>query len=102
MPKKLKLKTPEWILEGYNSEDDYLKATGKEKRKKGKTFKVKKCPKCGSDDVGVLLSGSDSEEGGGNEWKCHKCKWKGEDIIKKELTEDELMEYMDSKEGGEE
>ena len=30
-------------------------------------------------------------------WECRKCKWKGVNIIQKELNEDELMAYMDSK-----
>ena len=66
-------------------------------KKAGKTFKIRECPKCGSDDVGDVLSGSDSEEGGGNEWECRKCKWTGTDIVRKELTEDELMKYLDEK-----
>lgn len=101
MPKK-KLATPAWILEGYDSEADYNKAKGiSNEKKKGKTFSVRECPKCGSDDVGVVLSNSDAEEGGGDEWECRKCKWHGTDVVKKELTEDELMKYMDSKEAEE-
>ena len=97
MPKN-KLSTPEWVLEGYDSEEDYNKAKGIKKEKKtGKTFNIRECPKCGSDDVGVVISGSDSEEGGGKEWECHKCKWKGRDVIEKELTEDGLMKYLDSR-----
>ncbi len=99
MAKKSKLSTPDWIREGYDSPEEYAKATGKKvrKKKKGKTFTIRECPKCGSDDVGVVLSGKDSEIGGGEEWECHKCKWKGADIVKKEFTEDELMEYLDKK-----
>ncbi len=98
MAKKNKLSTPEWILGGYDSEDDYNKAKGIDKKKKaGKTFKIRECPKCGSDDVGLVLSGSDSEQGGGKEWECHKCKWKGLDIVEKELTEEELMKHLDKK-----
>ena len=41
--------------------------------------------------------GSDAEEGGGKEWECRKCKWIGIDIVKKELTEDEFMKYLDEK-----
>lgn len=96
---KSKLKTPDWILEGYDSEAEYQKAKGikNKKEKSGKTFKIRECPKCGSDEVGIVLSESDAEEGGGKEWECHKCKWVGQNIVKKELTEDELMEYMDKK-----
>lgn len=96
--KKSKLATPDWIIEGYDSKADWEKVHGvKEEKKKGKTFKIRECPKCGSDDVGLVLSNSDAEEGGGKEWECRKCGWKGEDIVKKELTEDELMKYLDEK-----
>ena len=123
MVKKNKLSTPAWIIEGYDSPADYEKAKGIKKehhkgvpqggassfsssrkskillgtKKEGKTFKVRVCPKCGSDDVGVIISGSDSEEGGGGNWECHKCKWKGKDIVEKELNENEFMKYLDSK-----
>lgn len=85
MPKS-KLKTPDWILKG-----------GKplKKKKEGKTFRVRKCPECGSDEVIVVLSG---EEGKGTgEWECKKCKWMGKDIDEEELTEDEFMKYLDDK-----
>ena len=97
--KKSKLATPDWIREGYDSPAEYAKAKGKSLPKKnaGKTFKIRECPKCGSDDVGLVLSNSDAEEGGGKEWECRKCKWKGEDIKTKELSEDEMMTYLDSK-----
>ena len=108
--KKEKMKTPDWIIEGYDSPAEYNKAKGIKSEKKGrssaypkaqnsgaKTFKIRECPKCHSDDVGLILSNSDAEQGGGKEWECRKCKWKGRDINEKELTEDELMAYMDSK-----
>ena len=98
--KKKKLATPEWILEGYDSEADYNKAKGIDtKKKKGKTFKIRECPKCGSDDIGLVLSNTESEEasGTGKEWQCNKCKWVGHDVNEKELTEDELMKYLDEK-----
>jgi len=99
MAKKSKLATPEWILEGFDSPEDYAKSKGKKvgKKKDEKTFKIKVCPKCGSDEVGVVLSGSSEEECGGDEWECRKCKWKGHNIKIKELNEDELLEYMDEK-----
>jgi hypothetical protein len=98
--KKKKLSTPAWILEGYDSPEEYNKAHGGEIKKKkiGKTFRIRECPKCGSDDVGLILSNSDAEEGGGKEWECHKCKWIGTDVKEKELTEDEFMKYLDEKE----
>ena len=99
MAKKAKVQTPAWILEGYDSPAEYDKAKGikKEGKKLEKTFKVRECPKCKSDNVGVVISGSDSETGGGKEWECRKCKWKGKNIIEKHLTEDELMKYLDEK-----
>jgi hypothetical protein len=98
MAKKGKLSTPAWITEGYDSPEAYNKAKGITKEKKsGKTFKIRECPKCKSNDVGVVLSNSDAEEGGGKEWECRKCKWKGADINEKELTEDEFMKYLDDK-----
>lgn len=95
MPKN-KLITPSWILEGYDSEAAYNKAKGisKGKKKSGKTFRIRECPECGSDDVKVVITG---EEGKGNEWECMKCKWHGPDIVEKELSEDEFMKYLDEK-----
>lgn len=96
--KKKKLETPEWIREGYDSLADYEKAKGiNSKRKSGKTFKIRECPKCGSDEVTLVLSNSDSEEGGGKEWQCRKCSWRGSDVKEKELTEEEFMVYLDEK-----
>ena len=90
MPKKSKLSTPGWILEGYDSEEDYTKAKELKKEKKGKILKLKKCPKCDSDEVAVVI-------GENGIWECHKCKWRGIDIDEKELTEDEFMKYLDDK-----
>ena len=94
--KDKKLSTPAWILEGYDSPAEYNAAKGvKEEKKKGKTFNIKECPDCGSDEVGILLGG---EEGKGSKgWQCRKCKWEGSNVVEKELTEDELMVYMDKK-----
>lgn len=97
MTKEKKLLTPNWILEGYDSEADYNKAKGLEKKGTGNTFKLRRCPECGSDDVGLVLSNSDAEEGGGKEWECKKCGWKGTDIKREELNEEEFMKYLDEK-----
>ena len=98
MAKKGKLSTPEWITEGFDSKADWEKKHGiSSEKKKGKTFKIRECPECGSDDVGLVLSNSDAEEGGGKEWECHKCKWVGGKVNEKELTEDEFMKYLDEK-----
>ena len=111
------MKTPNWVLEGFDSKVEWEKAKGiktdktqkskisgprnqrisKISSEKGKTFKIKVCPKCGSDDVHLVLSNSDAEEGGGKEWECKKCGWKGENIAEKELTEEEFMKYLDKR-----
>jgi len=78
---KNKLSTPDWVLKG----EKPLK-----KKKVSKTFKIRECPKCGSNDVGVVI-------GEVGKWKCNKCKWIGKDIEEKELTEDEFMKYLDEK-----
>ena len=91
MAKKKKLETPTWIKEGYDSPEEYAKAKGQSEEKKiGKTFKVRRCPKCNSDEVKVV-------EGEIGIWRCDKCKWKGENVEKEELTEDEFMKYLDEK-----
>ncbi len=98
MPKKSKMKTPDWILEGYDSKADWEKAYGvSSEKKKGKIFKIRECPKCSSDNVGLVLTNSDAEEGGGKEWECRKCGWIGTAISEKELTEEEFMKYLDEK-----
>ena len=97
MAKKSKLSTPEWIKEGYDSPEAYAKAKGgtTKKKKTGKTFKIRKCPECKSDEVEIVLGG---EEGKGSKgWSCKKCKWVGQDVDEEELTEDEFMEYLDNK-----
>ena len=112
MPKKSKLKTPDWIVEGYDSPAAYNKARQKaeplatssnlsqskeiiEKKKTGKTFKLRKCPKCGSDGVGVVITGEEGKKA--KDWECRKCKWTGKDIEEQELNEDEFMKYLDEK-----
>lgn len=94
MPKKEKLKTPDWILEGYDSKADWEKAQGKkvEKKKTGKVFKVRKCPKCGSFDV-IVVTGEEAK----GLWQCGKCAWKGTDIAWEEMNEDEFMKYLDER-----
>jgi ribosomal protein L37AE/L43A len=62
------------------------------KTKKEKTFKVRKCPKCDSDEVGVVVG---REKKGA--WECKKCKWTGKDINESEFSEDEFMKYLDDK-----
>lgn len=90
------MKTPDWVLEGFDSKADWEKAKGiKSVKKKGKTFKIRECPKCKSDNIGVLLGGI---EGKGSEgWKCGKCGWEGHDVEEKELNEEEFMKYLDEK-----
>ena len=91
-----KLSTPDWIKEGFDSKADWEKAQGKSgKKKTGKTFKVRRCPKCGSDDVGVKLVGQEGKDA--RNWECRKCKWTGTDIKIDELDEDEFMKYLDER-----
>ncbi len=105
MAKKEKLKTPEWIIQGYDSPEEYNKAKGiaSEKKERSsaypkaqnsgvKTFKIRICPKCEDKEVGVVVG----EETKGK-WKCKKCGWIGANINEKELTEDEFMKYLDEK-----
>jgi len=90
---KEKMKTPDWVLEGYDSEEEYDKAKGiKSEKKSGKTFKLRLCPSCNSDNVSVIV-GLDKKGG----WQCNKCKWNGDNINEKVLSEEEFMKYLDEK-----
>jgi len=80
-----KLQTPDWILKG--------KEKPKEKKSKEKTFNLRRCPKCSSDNVGIVLTGEEGKSA--REWECKKCKWHGKNIGEEELTEDEFMKYLD-------
>ncbi len=98
---KEKMKTPDWILEGYDSKTDWERQKNKfstsskqskdsSTKAKNKTFKIRKCPKCDSEDVKVVI-------GENGIWKCRKCGWEGEDIKQKKLTEDEFIKLMEEK-----
>ena len=90
------MKTPDWILQGFNSEEEYNEKKGiKTKKSSGKTFKIRKCPKCNSDFVSVVL-GFDEGKGKG-EWECKKCKWVGKNIDEEEVSEGDFMKYLDEK-----
>ncbi len=92
-----KLKTPDWIIEGYKSKEEYEKVKGIKSEKKKKLYKLKKCPKCESTEVSVVLGG---EEGNGSRgWQCKSCSWKGKDVDEKEMSEDEFIEHLDKVEG---
>lgn len=80
-----KLSTPDWILKG--------KEKPKEKKKEEKTFKIRKCPKCGSDKVNVMLTGEEGKAA--REWECKNCKWHGKNVEEEELKEEEFMKYLD-------
>jgi len=91
-----KMKTPDWVLEGFGSEEEYNKKKGiKTKKAKGKTFKIRKCPKCDSDSISVVL-GFDEGKGKG-EWECKKCKWVGKNIKEVSVSEEEFMKYLEEK-----
>jgi len=87
MPKKSKIQTPDWILNGDQDEVP--------KKKKSKTFRLRVCPKCESDEVQIVLNGEEGKSTG--EWECKKCGWTGKNVKEKELTEDEFMKYLDEK-----
>ncbi len=111
------LKTPDWILEGYDSKSDWAKKNpekaavqsiekpknkkGKKKSKKSKSrdedlskkkFKVRRCPKCDSDEVKVVV-----ERDAKGDWECKECGWTGKKPNMEELTEEEFMKYLDEK-----
>ncbi len=86
---KSKIKTPDWILQGSSPRT--------ETRKKSKTFKIKFCPACGSDDVSVILGNEEGKPLTQNKWQCKKCKWKGKNINEKELNEEKFIEYLNRK-----
>ena len=76
----VKLTTPDWILKGEKAQ---------KKKKQGKTYKVKKCPKCGSTEVHIVLVGEEGKKP--ENWECGACKWKGRNVEEKELAEDEFL-----------
>ena len=87
------MKTPAWILEGYDSPEEYNKAKGITGEKKSrKTFKIRKCPKCDSDEVNIAVGKEAADE-----WECKKCGWNGINIKIEELSEDEFMKYLDER-----
>jgi len=105
-----KLSTPDWVKEGYSSKAEYEKKWHsqvrpnssesqvkgiKSKKKEGKTFKIKKCPKCESDKIHVMLIGEEGKSA--KEWECKKCKWHGREVDEQELTEEQFMKYLDEK-----
>jgi len=93
MAKKSKLSTPSWITGGYDSKTDWEKVQGVSTvKKKEKTFKIRKCPKCDSDNVNVIVGREVT-----GEWECKKCGWKGIEIKEEELSEEEFMKYLDAR-----
>jgi transcription elongation factor Elf1 len=89
-----KLKTPEWILEGYSSREEWEKDQEKKSGKKQKgNFKLKCCPKCGSLEVSVILVGEEGKKA--DMWECKKCKWKGKNIDEKFFSEEEYLKLLE-------
>ncbi len=83
-------------MEGFDSEEGYNEKKGiKKKKSTGKKFKIRKCPKCGSDEVAVVL-GFDEGKGKG-EWECKKCKWVGKSLNEEDVSEEEFMKYLEEK-----
>lgn len=117
MIKKAKLSTPDWIIEGFDSKSDWEKSHGIKNDKKvvkkieskneksAKVFKVRRCPKCGSDKVKVVISGQEDldfededaipEGKAEGDWECLKCKWRGKNVKEEEMNENEFMKYLD-------
>ena len=85
-----KLTTPDWILKGKSRPG--LASLKKKPSEKGKKYKIKKCPKCGSTSGAVVLTGEEGK--GAKEWECKACKWRGKGIEEKELSESEFLEYL--------
>lgn len=91
------MKTPDWILKGYDCKADWEKAQGKQPdARKCKTYKIKVCPKCKSSRVHVVLVGEEGKKA--DKWECSKCKWVGRDIQIEELPEEEFLEKMEKEE----
>jgi hypothetical protein len=86
MPKRSKIQTPDWILKGKKAP---------KKKNTGRIFKIRSCPKCGSSDVGVEITGEECK-GGKCNWECRKCKWKGQNIKEEELSEEEFLKRSES------
>ena len=107
-----KLKTPDWIIKGYKSKEEYEQASQKaeplatssrsqskgiKSEKKKKLYKLKVCPKCKSSNVNVVLGG---EEGKGSRgWECKACRWKGNNVDEKEMSKEEFIAHLDKMEG---
>jgi Zn ribbon nucleic-acid-binding protein len=58
---------------------------------KEKTFKVKLCPKCKSDEITVVIGGQMGM------WECRGCGFRGPSFPEKEMTEEEYFDYLDKK-----
>ena len=63
---------------------------GSTEKKSGKTFKIRRCPKCNSDEVRVVIGEVGS-------WTCPSCKWKGKNVKEEILDEEDFMKYLDEK-----
>jgi predicted RNA-binding Zn-ribbon protein involved in translation (DUF1610 family) len=69
------------------------KGKSEKKKVKERTFRIKRCPKCKSDRVNVVLTGEERKNA--KEWECRKCGWKGKNIDEEEFSEEEFMKYLD-------
>lgn len=93
-----KIQTPDWVLKGKPKPASPKTEKVKQKSKKketGKTYKLRVCPKCGSDDVSVVLVGQEGKRA--DNWECKKCKWNGKDIAEKEISEDDFLKRAEEK-----
>ena len=89
-----KLTTPNWVKEGFDSKADWEKTQGINKKKiSGKIFKLKKCPKCKSTEISIVLVGEEGKRA--DNWECKKCKWKGRNVLVEEVGEEEFLEALE-------
>ena len=86
--------SPVWFV---SSERKTGKNSSKLGQVKGKTYKIKICPECGSSKVSVVLTGEEGQKV--DEWECKSCKWHGRTVDEKTLTADEFLEHIEKEEG---
>ncbi len=63
--------------------------------KKQKKFIVRSCPKCKSDNIGIIIGGQMGM------WECKDCGFRGPSFLEREMNEEEFLEYEEKKGSGE-
>lgn len=54
---------------------------------KKKEYSLKVCPKCGSNDIKVVLNAIGL-------WECN-CSWKGRDVMHKKISKKEFIKFSE-------